>query len=678
MLFRRMALLLLAAAIRPVAAQECADTSVPGLVDRLARQHAPFLWFSPREEYFPTIPFFPAFDTVAPRTPGLVGLADSARVAATRLHLPPELTPNPLTLRDPHYRPIDTSGFYQASWDHLDSAYVTRRKSGVSAPQSVAVFYRVRCLDGAASGALWSFLRNDTQAWWRSKVWELYDRGLRDAHFFSIEYYLYYVRDAGLQGHPGDIEKLSVLRPINAPARERPSDSTLDSLLLDSLRIVIAAGHGFSTPNNILVEVMPDGSDSLGEEYSHPHALVELGGHSMAPDKAPPDGRFNVGWDINWHVSGEVWGVRDVQGVSGTGYVGAYREWMTLPRYAGNSVRLSPVFPSRGTASDPTARERDSAAVARESERLAERRARDGPAQPDGRGPDSVRGAYLLLPVGPFERLFRLLAKDTLDGGVGRPTDQRHRGRHQRIRAIMEEEIKPLLENWEFAGFGGMPQDSIDATIHLMHYWVRRLDSRFGEVPLYRTHVWEDFEYRNSPTFLLKSYLYRPTQNGLRRFPADYLALLTGNVGFHLGSDGGKQFQLGILYPAGARAQVEIPGVVELQVGLYGREAAHLGRNRLSLSLVYDRHYRRFLSWYIRPVSWVRHRGKIERDSTASDVTLGFGASVMPFLLVADRMRPPWRHLATTVRLRAGFRVDLHRFRPEPKRIEVQLSLYAK
>jgi hypothetical protein len=641
---------------RPAPSQECADTASPGLVDHLGRQYAPHLWFSPREEYFPTIPFFPAFDTVAPRAPGLVGLRDPERIVSTRLHLPASQAVDPLTLRDPHYRDVDTTRFYQGSWDHLDTAYALRRTGPLTPPHSIAVFYRVRCLDGPASGALWSFLRNDSQAWWRSKVWQLYDRGLRHAHFFSVEYYLYYVRDVGLQGHPADVEKLTVLRPINPPAEERGATPVLDSLLLDSLRVIVGAGHGFTTPNNILVEVGPSRSDSRNQDHAHLHALVELGGHSIAPDKAPPDGRFNVGWDINWHLNGEIWGVRDVQGLSGSGYVGAYREWMTLPRYVGNSVRLSPRLPTE--RADPAAGPEMAVAFS--------------PA------PDSARGDYLLLPVGPFEHLFGLLVKDTLDGGVGQPTDRRHRATHDMIRAVIDDEIRPLLGAWKFTGFDGMDRDRVDATIHLMHYWTRRLGSWHGEVPLYRMHIWQDFEYRNPPIFLLKSYLHRPTQNGLRRFPSDYLALLTGNVDFHLGSDGGKQFQLGILYPAGAKAIMEIPGVLELQVGLYGREAAQLRRNRLALSLVYDRHYRRFLSWYIRPITWVRNRGGLERDSTASDVAMGFGGSVMPLLLIADKLPPPWRHLATTTRVRAGFRVDLKGLRPNPQRVEVQLSLYAR
>lgn len=671
-------LLALAVSARPAAPQECADTAVPGVVDQLARQHAPFLWFSPGEDYFPTVPFFPAFDTVAPRAPGLVGLRDPRRIVTTHLHLPPELRPDPLTLRDPHLRIVDTTRFYRGDWNHLDSAYAKRRRGPVTPPHSIAVFYRLRCLDRSATETLWSFLRNDTQAWWRSKVWQLYDRGLRDARFLSIEYYFYYVRDVGLRGHPGDVEKLAILRPINPPASERGGRPPLDSLLLDSLRVIIGAGHGFTTPNNILVEVGPSRDGSLRDGYAHPHVLVELGGHSVAPDKSPPDGRFNVGWDINWHVSSEVWGVRDVQGLSGTGYVGAYRDWMTLPRYAGNSVRLSPRFAPAQTLDEATARRRDSVAVADEEQRTWQAAPRREVTVPRRAPADSARGDYLLLPVGPFDRLFRLLVEDTLAGGVGRSADAGHLRTHERIRAVVDDEIRPLLEDWRFTGFEGIPQDSIDAAIHLMHYWTRPLDAGHREVPLYRMHFWEDFEYRNSPTFLLKSYLHRPTQNGLRRFPADFLALLTGNVDFHLGSDGGKQLQLGILYPAGARALMEIPGVVELQVGFYGREAIDFGRGRLSLSLLYDRHYRRFLSWYIRPIGWVRHRGAVERDSTASDVVLGFGGSVMPFLLMADKLPPPWRHLATTTRIRAGFRVDMKDLRPNPQRVEVQVSLYAR
>jgi hypothetical protein len=115
-----------------------------------------------------------------------------------------------------------------------------------------------------------------------------------------------------------------------------------------------------------------------------------------------------------------------------------------------------------------------------------------------------------------------------------------------------------------------------------------------------------------------------------------------------------------------------------LQVGLYGIKAADFGRNRVSLSILYDRHYRRFLSWYVRPVSWVRKRRAYERDSTASDVVLGFGGSMMPLLPLADKLSPPWRHFATTLRVRAGFRIDMMGFRPRPQRLETQISLYVR
>jgi hypothetical protein len=663
--------------------QECADTLRPGHVEQLARKYAPFVWFSPKEEYFPTVPFFPAFDHVKAGPTDSVGLRNPDRVARTRPRQLPARVVHPLTLRDPHREPAGADSI-RASWDHLNTLYTARRRDP---PLSTAVFFRVRCLDGKESGTVWTFLRNDPQAWRRSKLSRLYDQGLQSALFFSVEYYFYYVRDVGLQGHPGDVEKLSVLLPMNPPPKDRKS-APLDSLLLDSLRVIIGAGHGFTTPNNVLVEIGPSLRDTAKKVYAFPHILVELGGHSIAPDNAPPDGRFNLGWDVNWNSNEAVWGVRDVQGVSGTGFLGAYKDWMTMPRYAGNSSRLHPHFPPAQTPEDRKAHREDSVAVEVEvGKPTYEQRGPSPAARPDSITPagDSIRpeadSTYLLLPVKPFEHLFRWLAKDTLTGDSVEVGDTTHRAVHDSIQSVMKNEIQPLLARppWSFAGFDGLAPERVDGVIHLMRLWTKPLISdTLGEVPLHRTHIWEDFEYRNSPTFMLKRYLYRPTQNGLRKFPSDHVALLTANADFYLGRTGGKQFQIGILYPPGTKSIMDIPGVLELQVGLYGIKAADFGRNRVSLSILYDRHYRRFLSWYVRPVSWVRKRRAYERDSTASDVVLGFGGSMMPLLPLADKLSPPWRHFATTLRVRAGFRIDMMGFRPRPQRLETQISLYVR
>jgi hypothetical protein len=656
--------------------QEC-DTTDTRYVDHLARQFAPFIWFSPKEQYFPTLPFFPAFDTWKPRAPGQGSLRDPDRIARTRFRHTSQVI-HPLTVRDPER--VARDSVERASWEPLDTAYADRRMGPATPPRYSAVFYRVRCLDGRASGTLWTFLRNDAQAWRRSGVMRLYDRGLKSAHFTSIEYYFYFVRDVGLQGHPGDIEKLAVLIPVNPSRKDRGNAPILRNPLLNSLRVIIGAGHGYVTPNNVLVEVGPNRSDPDSNLYVHPHILVELGGHSIAPDNAPPDGAFSPGWDINWNLNESVWGTRDVQGVSGSGYLGEYKGWMTLPRYTGNSVRLFPQFPRPLVAEDTATWQQDVQIMRRERNRTmdVQERLSEQAAAGQEEEADADTTGYVLLPVKPFEKLFRLLAKDT----VARDSDGHQaavfRQIHDSIRTVVDAELYPRLKRgWRFPGFHGMSQDSIDIAIHRMRFWTWPLLADGKEVPLSRTHIWQDFEYRNSPRVFLKRSLYRPTFNALRKFPVDYAALLTTSADFHLGRTGGKQFQIGVVIPA-LTGILNIPGVLEVQTGLYGRKAHQLGRNRLSLSLVYDRHYRRLLSWYVKPVSWVRKRRAYESDPTASDVVLGFGASVMPLLPMADKLNDPWRSIATTLRMRTGFRIDMMGFRPRPQRVELQISLYSR
>ena len=219
--------------------------------DELARTFAPILRFGPGERYFPTVPFFAAFDTIG----GGQGLQDRARVA-----------------------PTGPSG--RISWDSIDAAYRKRVTRAAWSPMTfvpteAAVFYRVRCLVGKQNKQLWGFLRNDPQAWERSGLDTLYALGLQKAEFAVVEYYLYYVRDVGLEGHPQDIERILVFLPrsveVTAPLRvagedvgEPPGGSQPG--FADSLRILVGTGHSSTTPNNVLVLLNGQASTLRSEE----------------------------------------------------------------------------------------------------------------------------------------------------------------------------------------------------------------------------------------------------------------------------------------------------------------------------------------------------------------------------------------------------------------------------
>lgn len=139
-----------------------------------------------------------------------------------------------------------------------------------------------------------------------------------DAELSVYEYYFYYINDKGLQGHPEDIERVLVFVP------------QVDSI---HFRVVVAPGHSNLVPNNVLFYQKDEVKPRYG---SHLHILVELGGHSNAPDLTG-NGHFEPGVDANWHVE-NIWGTRDIQAIAGSGAVNRYASWMTFPRDASNKV----------------------------------------------------------------------------------------------------------------------------------------------------------------------------------------------------------------------------------------------------------------------------------------------------------------------------------------------------
>ena len=187
-------------------AQECPDSSPP-ISGALGRTYAPVLYFAPGERYFPTLPFFGAFDTVG----GTRGLLDKTRIIPTTGDGKPASSGDTLAP--------------QVSFDAMDSVYKTRVHESqplLYLPEASAVFYRVRCVRGKENKQLWGFLKNDPQAWHRTGLDSLFKCGLRDAQFSLVEYWLYYVRDAGLEGHPHDLERIDVFLPRGYKTGKEP------------------------------------------------------------------------------------------------------------------------------------------------------------------------------------------------------------------------------------------------------------------------------------------------------------------------------------------------------------------------------------------------------------------------------------------------------------------------
>lgn len=362
-----------------VRAQErsCDIASLQGRLEQhkhLALHYAPVYWFGPGERYFPTLPFFPAFDSVSNEgtAPGR-DFEDSTEIAPR-------------------------SGA-SLSWNKLDSLY-----DGDDASKATrsAIFYRVRKLDNGQKKNIFRYLRSDEQAWDRLHIDRTFRDGLErdDTHFQVIEYYAYYINDFGLIGHPYDVEFLYVFVPEDRAVAER-------------FRIVVGAGHTTRTPNNVLV--------STGGRSG---VIVELGDHSNAPD-VPPYGMFTPGLDANWHAY-DVWGTRDLQASAGLGAVGQYALAMTFPRDTATSVQLfPPVQPETLTAQGvllkgDTARSRRfrySLAPAEVFECLHERLSRPAPSPGGTLGVDSLMS--LMLDYGVwrgfrgFEGLTESWMKDT-------------------------------------------------------------------------------------------------------------------------------------------------------------------------------------------------------------------------------------------------------------------------
>ena len=104
-----------------------------------------------------------------------------------------------------------------------------------------------------------------------------------------------------------------------------------------SFRVVVGASHDPPAGNNVLVLIRPEAEK---ERLRHQNILVELGGHSSAPD-VPPFGQFSAGLDVNWHI-GDLWGTRDAQATAGLSYSGRYEGAMTYPRDQQDAVTLFP------------------------------------------------------------------------------------------------------------------------------------------------------------------------------------------------------------------------------------------------------------------------------------------------------------------------------------------------
>lgn len=625
--------------VHPAYPQECPEATTP-LGDSLAQRLAPVFEFGPGEHYFPTIPFFAAFDDFR----GGKGLADSAAVA-----------------------PMGAKGI---SWQKLDSAYTQRleRKGDKLVPRYSAVFYRVRCLDDKENDRVVGFLRNDPQAWWRLRLDSLYQAGLDHASFNVIEYYTYYMADVGLEGHPYDIERVYVFAPRfvepqeawlreGERGRKRAREVERANSLVDSVRIIVGTGHTPTTPNNVLVTTWAEAAQSQTLAI-----LVELGGHSSAADR-DRDALFSLGYDANWNLAANLWGTRDIQAVAGLGFLGSYHEWMTLPRHDANSVTLEPLAASISEGGNEVS-----------SKYLADTlRAAQAGLAPTDTAVINKRNTYVLLPVAPFKRLYEAL--EDYGKAMARGDSAQLGVSTKSVRTLVEDSIRPRLEPaWHFRGFQGIPESADMDVVRRMTMWTRpteRYSQGGGEIPVSRSLVWKHPEFDQSSVWTLKRRLFRPSFESIRN-AGDVASLAIIGTNLALGR-GGQEMQFGFVVP-GRRFIFPIPGIVEPRIGLYRRRllGADGEPTHVSFSLTYERHYKALFSWYVRPLNYVSGRRKLEGDPEASDFTIGFGGSLMPLFPFPNILRGVGQFL----RIRGGVRVDSRHWEPRIRRFELQGLVY--
>ena len=568
---------------------------------RLAERHAPVLRFAPNARYFPTLPFFTAIDGVDNNGDGLVDLTDSAEVT-----LIDSTAPIPI-------------------WNRLDQAYIGRlpapgrNRAATSVPPSQqlefgldhsAVMYRVCALEPGEVRELFRYLKSDEQAYSRIGVHAPLKETIPDSTAFKVvQYYFYYVKDLGLQGHPEDIEMVFVFVPVDP---EKASQ----------FRVVVGSGHSERTPNNVLVLFAPQlGLNRLNDSLS---IIIEGGGHSSAPD-LPTYGQFTPGVDVNWHVY-DIWGTRDIQAITGLGFSGRYRPEMTFPRDGRNAVIL---FPSRYEPED--------------------RKMMQQASQPENT--DTTTHSYRLLPVLPFIQLSQLLEDSAGPAdSVGSILDA--------LAASIRLQGEGSHDGWNFEGFSPLTPEERIASVRWMQAWNRDMlvlwwkpgEAMKPQVHSRKKHqVWEHDGYLRNPTNIFKSHLFRPTINSIST-AGDVLKLVTwGATGYP-----GDAYELygGLVIPA-IPFIFRLPGYSEFQFGVYRPNFWGRASASFSAAWVWENHRNALISWY-RKVSYIPRRREV-LGTDAADFGLGIGVSFLPAIQRKSGATDPFNAL----RIRIGLRLDV-------------------
>jgi hypothetical protein len=657
----------------------------------LAHRYAPVLHFAPQEQYFPILPFFNAFlkvlDTNRYLSPALAGTTVAMGGAKDSLILWNALANDydSLQARDRLSRNKDemrtaeqVDAIDQRIEDLGDTASpgskvlqrariqaLPKQRSNAEelsqaewAPKVAAMFYRVDHLKHEESKHIWARLRADFQLWSRlmlpDRLRKLAAQKDLDSmpNLISLEYYAYYIRDLGLTGHAQDLEKFFVFVP---------EDTT-------PVQIMVGAAHSVVTPNNTVILAR---RDRLGSLLYTPHAFVEYGGHSFAPD-VPPTKSFTPGWDINWRASERTWGVRDIQAILGTGFTGDYKAMYTLPRTDSIGVTLTPLDPD-SSLSDTSGERSDQ-----------ERR-------------------YALIPIDTFRTLF-----DSLDATGGDEPE-----RVTRVRQAWDSVLGPALQAM-MGPVRQFPEDPVVATevYRRLRRWLQpdlaqeelnpdgttKLSRLKGSAKKMRP--WLANEYIQGPEHIMKAWLYRPQDASRKcnffKAPWEFSPIHFGDFQYldittRYGI--GKKFNhTGLLLEATdayhcieRASKLNVPGTLSFGVAFSPFDP---GQGPVELQLRYQHRYfsPQTLTWSL-ALSYVASFDSTETAEVKADSSersrwrVRPALTIMPFgLAMGAKLEPTWGNLVlSSFAVRIGPQIDLYHpsrsmawqiefaFRPNPK-----------
>jgi hypothetical protein len=539
--------------VAPVPGAAC--TASDPAVRQRARHYAPILEFAPYERYFPTIPYFAAFDS-----------------AINHIAYPPPPTENEKRAN-------------KMDWHELDRDYQRTIDRRTHIPTRSAVFYHQQWLTPPQIARLWTSLRRDNQAQRRLGL----STPPRKVEVFK--YVFYYVNDFGLRGHGHDIEKVFVFVPH--------SDSTNLDNPGDTLPvIVVGAGHTKTTPNNVSVLSGPQMVSNLRKRNGRIGVLVELGGHASAPDVGA-DGSFDIGVDVNWFLD-YYWGTRDVMSIAGNGFLGKYQAWMTMRRDPSLSVTLADSLPWHAVAAlggDPVVQALD--------KRAAEA----------GVDSSSVkRGRYAMIPMAYFT------AFDQSVLGYAVATEDSVRKRHMAdAQRALDTCIDPLLDEvWDTRrADSALTRDAMLA--FAKWHADGSADWDYDGVTSGRKGVplpWKDDEFEDPEVHaLLKSNLQRPTS-------WMFIDRLTLNVTNSVSPTVG--LRLGVQFGISDEHYIHLPGVFELQAGVYLRQDE---KWQQAVALVYDNAYHAPMAWFVK-FEYVDERARIEQSPGMHAFAASGGVSI--------------------------------------------------